>query len=109
MLGVPVGLLPTIENQIKRRLKLDAVIEIGGHRSVVRIACILLIDDRRHFLESLNYLIFGNDAVVYPVSNMLTRDTQCNPEFLGRCCRVRLGSHPFSARDRGEVAVSKYR
>ena len=59
MLGVPVGLFPTLENQIDRRLKLDTVLEIHSHRSVDRIACILLIDDRRHFLESRDYLIFG--------------------------------------------------
>ena len=79
--GVAVFCLSPFEDEIQRRLKGNAFVELGGHCSIVRILAVLPIHHHRHSLKGFSYLRFVDDAVVQPVSHMLTRYPQGRSVF----------------------------
>jgi len=74
--GVPVRLTPPLENEIQRRLELEASIEVRGHGGIERIPRVLPVYDRGHSLERSDDTDLTDQAMVKPVRNVLAR----NPE-----------------------------
>src|SRR5262245_19736541 len=72
-LGVAVRRLRAIEDKVQRRLKCDVSIVVRRHVAIVAVAVILAVDDLRHALKRLDYLILRDDAVLEPVGDMLAR------------------------------------
>src|SRR4051812_9135442 len=70
---VAVRLFAALEDEVAGGLEGDTV-EIRRHRAVQRIAGVLLVDHHRHALERLHHLLFGDDAMLQPVRQMLTGD-----------------------------------
>lgn len=79
-LRVTAGLVHSFEDQVRGRLKCNAVREIRRHWLVTR-GIILSIDNSCHSLQSLQDLVLVTNAVVNPVRNVLARNTQCRPIF----------------------------
>src|ERR1700728_4367727 len=67
-LGISVWLYPTLEDQLASAFEGDGIIKVGGHRSIKRIADVLLVDDRSHILQDPKDLRFTDHAVIEPVS-----------------------------------------
>jgi hypothetical protein len=53
------------------------VFKVIGHIAIVRVVGILLIDNTLHLFEYFGDLLVGNDAMVQPVSDVLTGYSQC--------------------------------
>ena len=62
--GVSARLFPTLEHQIARSVEGNAVVKVGCHGPVLRIASILSINDCCHPLQGLADLRFCTDPVV---------------------------------------------
>src|SRR3954447_23281579 len=75
-LGVPVGLLPSGEDQVQRGLERRAALEVGAHGLVARLVGVLLVDQCRHPGEGLADLGLVDQPVVQPVRDLLAGDPQ---------------------------------
>src|SRR5262249_13251530 len=75
-LGITVGRLPSLQDEIQSRLKGDAPLVIRRHITVVGIALILPIDDLRHSFKSVDDLVLREDAVLQPVGDVLARNSE---------------------------------
>lgn len=80
-LGIAVWLFIAAENEIARRLERHRIIVIRRHRTIVRIAGVLFVDDFRHPLERLKHLLFRANAMMEPVGENLARDAKRRPVF----------------------------
>ena len=63
-LGITIGLLAALEDQLAGSLEGRTGVEIRGHRRVERIAHVLGIDHRRHPEYDLPYLALGANTMV---------------------------------------------
>src|SRR5208283_2147381 len=69
-LRVAIWLRAPLEDQIRRRLKSEAI-EARRHRPVERIASILPVDDGCHPLQRFHHLLGRNNLMVKPIGDML--------------------------------------
>src|SRR5690606_2824197 len=69
--GVAVRLHATLEDEVAGRLKGDRILERRCHRAIVRIPCVLAVDNFGHALHRLHDLVPRDDAVMEPVGHVL--------------------------------------
>lgn len=66
-LGVAGGLLTPLDDQVGCRLESAGLRQVRGHRRIVGVVGVLLVDDLGHALQRLAYPYLADDAMVQPI------------------------------------------